>query len=266
MIFGPICHVGCFSASAAVTFASALSDRPRNGPPEAVRISRRSSPLGAAVQALMDRVVLAVDGQHRDALLARRVHHEAAGHHQHFLVGQRDGLARLDRAEHGVERRGAGRRAQDDVDVGMRGDLAKPLVADAGDLRRRSAERGDAACPSPRRWPSPRRAGGTRGSASPSPPTLVAAAIATTSTRSRCVRATSSALVPIDPVEPRMAMRFTRVPSVPKVPEVPKASFYRCSNWFERHIWNRGRTMPLELVGTPGTSGTLAFKRSARKK
>ena len=38
--------------------------------------------------------------------------------------------------------------------------------------------------------------------------TFVAAAIATTSTRSRCVRATSSALVPIDPVEPRIAMRF----------------------------------------------------------
>ena len=44
VIFGPICQVGCFSASAAVTSASALSDRPRNGPPEAVRISRRNSP------------------------------------------------------------------------------------------------------------------------------------------------------------------------------------------------------------------------------
>jgi hypothetical protein len=42
-------------------------------------------------------------------------------------------------------------------------------------------------------------------------PTLLAAARPTTSTRSACVRATSSALVPIDPVEPRMAMRFTMI-------------------------------------------------------
>ena len=98
VIFGPICHVGCFSASAAVTFASAASDRPRNGPPDAVRISRRSSPAAAAVQALMDGVVLAVDGQHRHAFAARRIHHDAAGHDQHFLVGERDRLAGLDRA------------------------------------------------------------------------------------------------------------------------------------------------------------------------
>ncbi len=44
VIFGPICQVGCFNASAAVTWASALNDLPRNGPPEAVRISRLSSP------------------------------------------------------------------------------------------------------------------------------------------------------------------------------------------------------------------------------
>ena len=37
--------------------------------------------------------------------------------------------------------------------------------------------------------------------------TLLPAASATTSTRSACVRATSSALVPMEPVEPRMAMR-----------------------------------------------------------
>ena len=42
--FGPICHVGCFNASIAVTFESASSVRPRNGPPDAVRIKRRISP------------------------------------------------------------------------------------------------------------------------------------------------------------------------------------------------------------------------------
>src|SRR4051812_37261837 len=36
VIFGPICHVGCASASARVTPSSCARVRPRNGPPEAV--------------------------------------------------------------------------------------------------------------------------------------------------------------------------------------------------------------------------------------
>jgi hypothetical protein len=46
----------------------------------------------------MDGVVLAVDRQDRDTSTPRRVHHERARHHQHFLVGERDRLARIDRA------------------------------------------------------------------------------------------------------------------------------------------------------------------------
>ena len=43
VIFGPIFHVGCRKASAAVTLRSASGDSARNGPPEAVRISRSTS-------------------------------------------------------------------------------------------------------------------------------------------------------------------------------------------------------------------------------
>ena len=59
---------------------------------------------GAAVQALMDRVVLAVDGQDRHPVPARGLHHESAGHDQYFLVRERDCLAARDRREHRLER------------------------------------------------------------------------------------------------------------------------------------------------------------------
>ena len=53
----------------------------------------------------MDGVVLAVHRQDRDAAAPRGVHHQRAGHHEHFLVRERDGLAGVDRGEHGLERR-----------------------------------------------------------------------------------------------------------------------------------------------------------------
>ena len=68
VILRPIRHVGCCSASAAVTPVSSDAVRPRNGPPDAVRMSRRISDGVAAVQALVNRVVLAVDRQDRHAV------------------------------------------------------------------------------------------------------------------------------------------------------------------------------------------------------
>ena len=43
VILGPIRQVGCFSASSGVTSVSSLRVRPRNGPPDDVRITRRTS-------------------------------------------------------------------------------------------------------------------------------------------------------------------------------------------------------------------------------
>ena len=60
------------------------------------------------MKALVDGVVLAVDRQDRDALAAGRVHDDAAGHDEDFLVGECDGLTGFDRRQHGIERRGAG--------------------------------------------------------------------------------------------------------------------------------------------------------------
>ena len=167
VIFGPIRHVGWRSASAAVTRARASAARcSRNGPPDAVRISRLTSAGCAAVQALVDRVVLAVDRQHRDAAPPRRRHHHRARHDEDFLVGERDRLARLDRREDGVERGRAGRGEQHDVGVGMRRDLDQALgpaarprapIATAGTSRTCSASRAGIAAGRERRRRAARR-------------------------------------------------------------------------------------------------------------
>ena len=74
------------------------------------------------MQTLMNRVVLAVDGKNRHAARARSGRDQRAGHHQHFLVCEGDGLSRVDRRQNRFERRRAGRGANHDVGVGMRGD------------------------------------------------------------------------------------------------------------------------------------------------
>jgi hypothetical protein len=84
------------------------------------------------VQALVNRVVLAVDRQHRDPLAFCRGHHHGAGHDQDLLVGQRDGLAGGDRRENRVERRGARRRKQHDVSLWVRGDVDQACRAAFG--------------------------------------------------------------------------------------------------------------------------------------
>ena len=274
MIFGPICHVGCFNASAAVTSASAASERPRNGPPDAVRIRRRTSLVAAAVQALMDGVVLAVDGQHRNAFLPRRIHHDAAGHDQHFLVGERDRLARLDRAQHRVERRGArttrtARCRRRDARRSRRGPRCRRRRSPRAIRRARRA-----ACPSPRRSPSPPRADGTRGSASPSRATLVAAAIATTSTRSDASarrRARSCRSIPSSREWRCASQRFHRFQRF----QSSKASFDRSSTGSSRTseprqnvafgtIWNRGILEPC-IRRFEGRSRRPARRRAARR-
>ena len=88
----------------------------------------------APVQALVDGVVLAVDRQHVDAVGPGQVHHQAAGHHQHFLVGERDALAGADRRDHRLERGRAGRRAQHGVDVVARDQVDQRLRSGAAQV------------------------------------------------------------------------------------------------------------------------------------
>ena len=77
--------------------------------------------LVSPVQALVDGVVLAVHGKNRHVVPAGRRRHQRTGHHQHFLVGERDRLAGRDRREHGLEARGPGGGADHDVHGWMRG-------------------------------------------------------------------------------------------------------------------------------------------------
>ena len=165
VILRPILHVGCFSASSAET-----ADEFGRGP-AAERSARRGQHQAAdfaaraAVQALMNRVVLAVDRQDRDALARRGLGDDAAGHHQDFLVGERDRLAVLDRREDRFERLGAARGAQHEVHVRMRRDGDEAVAAGAGNRHVRPGARSAAAGRSRRRSPSRRRAAGTARSA-----------------------------------------------------------------------------------------------------
>ena len=131
VIFGPICQVGCFSASFGGHLVETRRRPAAEGPARRREDQAPQLARPAAVQALVDGVVLAVDRQNRDAAAARRVHDETAGHHQHFLVGEANRLAGVDRREHGLERGRARRRAQHDIDVGMRRDGDEPVAARA---------------------------------------------------------------------------------------------------------------------------------------
>ena len=139
---------------------------------------------------------------------ARRVHHQAAGHHQHFLVGERDGLAGVDRRQHRLERRrcpttrtARGRRR----DGWPRRPARRRPTPVTGGSGRRGAARA-ARAPSAVAIATATRAIALR-SARRSSAAFSPAARPTTRTRSGCASATASALVPMDPVAPRMATR-----------------------------------------------------------
>jgi hypothetical protein len=123
VIFRPIRQVGWFNASAAERSTGRRQDQPPH--------------LGglAAVQALMNRVVLAVHRENRDAVSHRSLGDEAAGHDEHFLVGERDRLALFDRREHGLQRLGPARGAQHEVDVGLRRNSHEAVASGTRDRR-----------------------------------------------------------------------------------------------------------------------------------
>ena len=59
-------------------------------------------------------------GRIDDTAPACCLRHQRTSHDEHFLVRQRDGLASLNRGEHRFEPGCPGRRADHDIDVGMR--------------------------------------------------------------------------------------------------------------------------------------------------
>ena len=82
--------------------------------------------------------MLAVDRQQRDAVRARLAHHQRPGHHQHFLVRERDVAAGADRGERGREAHRADQRGDHEVRRMLRHGL-EPRGAH-GDLDARAPE------------------------------------------------------------------------------------------------------------------------------
>ena len=85
----------------------------------------------------MNGVVLGVDRQQRDVLLARSRREDLSRGHHGFFVGEADGLAGLDRCIRGFESRDANDGRNHEVHFGQRGDahgaFAAPDHFDAGD-------------------------------------------------------------------------------------------------------------------------------------
>jgi len=76
--------------------------------------------LRVALEALEDGVVLGVDGEEFDVVLARGGHDELAGEDEDFLGSEREVFAGGDRGERGFEAGGADDRDEDDVGLGER--------------------------------------------------------------------------------------------------------------------------------------------------
>ena len=120
VILRPIRHVGCRSASSGVTRASAAAVQPRNGPAGRGEDQPAHLAAVAAVQALVNGVVLAVDRQNRDAApRARRPPSARPAMTSTSLLASASVLPRVDRRQRGLEAGGARRGAQHDVGVGM---------------------------------------------------------------------------------------------------------------------------------------------------
>ena len=114
----PMSQVGWARASCGETSCSCSRVRPRNGPPEAVRISRSTSAARAGAQALGNRGVLRI---HRDDLaFAGRGLDQRAADDQRFLVGQCQGGPGLERGQGRRQADGAGDAVEDDVGVDFR--------------------------------------------------------------------------------------------------------------------------------------------------
>ena len=136
VIFPPIAHVGCCSACSTVTPSSSAAERPRNGPPDAVIVSRSTVPAPLAGDQLVQRGVLGVD---RDQLGAGRLgerHHELAAHDERLLVGQRDVDALGERDDRRAQPRRADDRVEHEVGAGLGDQPHEPLRARRAPRRR----------------------------------------------------------------------------------------------------------------------------------
>ncbi len=106
--------------------------------PERAAGSRQDQPLNVAgvtaMQTLVNGVVLAVHRQNGGATFPSRLDHQRTGHHEHFLVRERQRLARVNGRERGFEARRAGRGTENQVDVRVRRGRDQPVSSDRENL------------------------------------------------------------------------------------------------------------------------------------
>ena len=119
VILGPIRQVGCLRASSGVTSVSSLRVRPRNGPPDEVRMTRRTSWRAPAFERLKDGRVLAVNRQDLRSARAGQLHDERPGDDERLFVGQGDDLAGFESRPGPSQSDRPDDRAQDAVGLGV---------------------------------------------------------------------------------------------------------------------------------------------------
>ena len=198
-------------------------------------------------------------GRMRHPAAPRRGRDQLAGHHQHFLVGERDRLAGVDRRQHRLERGGARRRAQDDVDVGVRGDGDQPLgpARDDTGVGRRRRESDPRPRPRPARRPAGRYCAGLlrpavrRCRRRRAPPRAGAPG---------CASTTASALRPIEPVDPRIASVFTAGPADTGRTSASRTAARRCGP-----ARRRGPGISVELSFNAGVALEAATRTDRRR-
>ena len=208
VIFGPICQVGCLRASSGVTSVQlACASGPGTGPPEEVRMTRRTSWRSPAWRAWKIAECSLSTGKIVRPAAAGQVHDQRTGDDQRLLVGQGDGLAGLERRPGPAQADRPHDRAQDPVGLrvldhpddpvppGQHLDFGpaeldpKPLVA--FDVGHGDESGPDAIEPARRgRASSCARSGPRPGAACPASCSI-----------------TLSVLLPIEPVEPRITTR-----------------------------------------------------------
>ena len=144
VILAPMFQVGCASASAGCTSASSARRAPAERSAARGEHDARDLTHLAGAQRLPDRGVLGVDRHDLAAARRPRLGDDRARGDEALLVGEREALAGFERGERGGEAGEADDRVEDDVGVGVRGELGERAgVVEAGTREiRRHAELG----------------------------------------------------------------------------------------------------------------------------
>ena len=222
-----------------VACSNRSADQSRKGPPDAVRMSRRTSagrrPARHCRIAECSLSTGTISPPPRRAAVGR----EIAGHDQRLLVRERHALSRRERGERGIEAGGADDRVEHDVHVVAGRGLDEAFRAACASRRRRCRF---VASPG-RRTPAHSARPARRSSAA-----FAYAVSAATRNRSRCRSSTRSAVVPIEPVEPRMATprRVVMRPAPPSVRQQPAE---------QERTRRAARRADVERSSTPAVAG-----------